>query len=637
MSKPEPIATTSQAPLDDRIQQLRALIPEAFSEGRIDFDKLRAALGDFVDDSPERYNFTWAGKRDALRLLQTPTRATLTPCPEESVDWEATRNIFIEGDNLEALKLMLKPYYGRVKMIYIDPPYNTGNDFIYPDNYADPLDTYLQLTGQKDAAGNLQTSNPESSGRYHSAWLSMMYPRLFLARQLLRGDGVIFISIDDNEVHNLRAMMNEIFGEENFVANIVWQKKYAVSSDAKGIPPMHDHVIVYQKSSAFIPNLLPRTEKQNQAYTNPDNDPRGLWKSGDLTRSEFRERDWYAITSPQTGNQTYPPEGSSWRHPKNVIEELICDNRIWFGVDGASMPSVKRFLSEVRQGRVASAWWPHQEVGHTHESKKEMQGLFDGQSPFDTPKPVRLMKRMLELCTENGGNDLVVDFFAGSCTLSQGVIEHNRSDGGTRQFIVIQIPENVPEKSNAHRMGFANIADVGKERIRRVIARLKAPTPGPSPKGRGGAGQLGMDLLTRATPEDLGFKVYKLAESNLLSWSGVEQDDGEAYAQQMELFNDPLVEGWQAEDVICEVALKEAGFSLNYRAESVEGISGQTVYRVEDPESEQHFYICLDERLALENLTSLELTPEDLFICRAIALDDATAANLALQCRLKTI
>ncbi|HZD57161.1 MAG TPA: site-specific DNA-methyltransferase, partial [Anaerolineales bacterium] len=258
------IPVSTPALTSDRLQVLKDLIPEAFTEGKIHFEKLRATLGNLIDDSPERYSFTWAGKRDATRLLQTPTRATLIPCPEESIEFDSTQNIFIEGENLEVLKLLYKSYFGRVKMIYIDPPYNTGNDFIYPDDYADPLGKYLELTGQQDVEGNLLTSNPETSGRYHSAWLSMMYPRLFLARQLLREDGVIFISIDDHEVHNLRMLMNEIFGEENFIATVLWQKVYSPKSSARHFSEDHDYILVYAKNGeTWTPSLLPRTAEMD--------------------------------------------------------------------------------------------------------------------------------------------------------------------------------------------------------------------------------------------------------------------------------------------------------------------------------------------------------------------------------------
>jgi adenine-specific DNA-methyltransferase len=625
--KGEAVATTSADFLAEQIARLKELFPEAFTEGKVDWDKLRATLGDaalLTDDGPERYTFTWAGKRDAIRLLQTPTRATLVPCREESVNFDQTQHLFIEGDNLEVLKLLYKPYFGRVKMIYIDPPYNTGNDFIYPDNYADPLATYLQLTGQQDAEGNLLTSNPETSGRYHSAWLSMMYPRLFLARQLLREDGVIFVSIDDHEVHNLRLLMNEVFGEENFVANVIWQKKYAVSSDAKGIPPMHDHILVFQKSAAFCPNLLPRTEKQDRVYRNPDNDPRGPWRPDNLTRSEYRERDWYPIVSPQTGKAFYPPKGASWRHPREVVEQMIADNRIWFGKNGNNRPVPKRFLSEVRQGIVASAWWPHSEAGHNDESKKQLQALFGGESPFDTPKPTRLIRRMLELSTKTNSNDIVMDFFAGSCSTAQAVQELNREDGGNRRFIMVQLPEPTPEKSLAQKAGYETVADIGKERIRRVIAGMQREREGQLP------------LETRETPEDLGFKVFKLAPSNYQLWRGVGEDTPDAYAEQMALFADPLVGGWTAENVIYEVALKE-GYGLNCRIETAPAVPGNTIYRVTDPDKEQSFTICLDNVIGLEDLSALNLDKDDLFICRDVALDDEAAANLALQCRLKTI
>jgi adenine-specific DNA-methyltransferase len=295
----EPVHRETVNVAEEQLARLKELFPETFAEGQVDFEKLRATLGDLVDDRPERYTFTWAGKRDAIRLLQTPTRATLVPCREESVNFDETQHVFIEGDNLEVLKLLYKPYFGRVKMIYIDPPYNTGNDFIYPDNFADPLATYLQLTGQQDAEGTLLTSNPETSGRYHSAWLSMMYPRLFLARQLLREDGVIFVSIDDHEVHNLRLLMNEVFGEENFIATVIWQKVYSPKNTAKHFSEDHDYALVYARSAeVWRPNLLPRTAASNARYDNPDSDPRGPWKSGDLTARNYYSEGQYEVVSP---------------------------------------------------------------------------------------------------------------------------------------------------------------------------------------------------------------------------------------------------------------------------------------------------------------------------------------------------
>ena len=648
----QPVSKTTPSLTDEQLAALRTLIPQAFTEGRIDFDKLRASLGDLVDDpstalrqaqgdssgqaAPERYSFSWAGKRDAIRILQAPSRATLIPCPEESVfnttdtkdtteekenlsdlralrgEFFSTQNLFIEGDNLEVLKLLYKPYFGRVKMIYIDPPYNTGNDFVYPDNFADPLDTYLQLTGQKDSQGNLLTSNPETGGRYHSAWLSMMYPRLFLARQLLREDGVIFVSIDDHEVHNLRLLMNEILGEENFVASVMWQKMYSGKADATHFGTFHEYILCYAKNILTAETyLLPRTEEMNARYSNPDNDPRGPWLSNDLTASGERSGGHYPIVSP-SGKTFDSPQGKHWLYARHTMDELVRDNGIWFGKDSNAFPRLKRFLSDVQQGRRANTVWLYDEVGHTDEATKEVKDLFpENTELFETPKPSRLVKRMVQMTTTSGDNNIVLDFFAGSCTTAQAVLELNREDGGNRRFIMVQLPEPTGNPQ------FPTIAEIGKERIRRVVMRMKKEREG----------QLALDK-----PEDLSFKVFKLAPSNYRQWDGT-QPDAAAYARQAELFADPLAEGWQPENVLYEVALKE-GYGLNAQVEET-AVKG--VQRVTDLDKGQAFYLTLAGKIALNDLRPLDLKKDDLFICRDAALDDEAAANLALQCRLKTI
>ncbi len=662
--KTEPVARTSPDLTTEQLARLKEIFPGAFSEGKVDFDKLRAALGDSIDESPERYAFTWAGKRDALRLLQTPSRATLVPARAESVNFDATENIFIEGDNLEVLKLLYKAYFGRVKMIGIDPPYNTGNDFVYPDNYADPLDMYLKITGQKDSAGNLLTSNPETSGRYHSAWLSMMYPRLFLARQLLREDGVIFVHIDDHEVHNLRLLMNEVFGEENFIQHIIWNSKYTVAGDATTFSSQHEHILCYARNAnECVIQPLPRTEEMDAAYKNPDDDSRGPWKPTPLHAKSGNKNFKYTFRNGRTW--TAPP-GRWPRFSKESLRKLDEENRIWFGSDGESTPNVKTFLSEVKAGKTPGSVWRYEEVGHTHLANEQLASLL-GKGTFDNPKPVGLIKRFLQLSTEN--NDLILDFFAGSCTTAQAVLEQNREDDGNRRFIMAQLPEPLPapvilngakrseealkthEKDSSPKSRAQNgnqtvlhtIADIGKERIRRVIAKMQ--------KERAGK----LDLQTRETPEDLGFKVFKLAESNYKQWTFTAEQDLQTYAQQAELFADPLVEGWRAENVIYEVAVKE-GYGLHARIERVGTIlrsaqdkhlvvapdgQGQAlplqVVRVTDPDREQSFYICLDDKIEFEKLKPLARSREDLFICRDRALNDETAANLALQCRLKTL
>jgi adenine-specific DNA-methyltransferase len=617
---------------NDRLNDLKSTFPDAFSEGKVDFEKLRAALGDLVDDAPERYTFSWAGKRDAIRLLQTPTRATLVPAPEESVDFEGTHNLFIEGDNLEVLKLLYKPYFGRVKMIYIDPPYNTGNDFIYPDDYRDPLSQYLELTGQQDAEGNLLTSNPETSGRYHSVWLSMMYPRLFLSRQLLREDGAIFISVDDHEVHNLRMLMNEVFGEENFVADIIWQKKYSPQNDAKWLSDMHDYIMLYARNKdVWRPIPLPRTREQDAAYKNPDNDKRGPWKATDSTSNKTREQRpnlYYPMINPITGEHVYPPGTRVWAVSKDLYEEMEKDERIWWGENGSnSVPAFKTFLSEVKQGRVPTTLWTYKEVGHNQLGRQELNELL-GNSGFDTPKPASLLRRILQISTSPFDSDLVVDFFAGSATTAQAVFEQNRDDDGNRKFILIQLPE--PTNNSE----FPTIANIGKERIRRVVAKLQVPQENRD--------QIALPLEHRQTPEDLGFRVFKLAPSHFKPWVGVEEKDAQAYAQQMELFRDPLVDGWTVEGVLAELAIKN-GFGLDYMVElrtfRKPGSDEQSVdfYQVRDNDRGQTFYVCLAPRLSLKAVELLQLEPEDLFICRDAALDDDIVANLALQCRLETI
>ena len=359
---PESVARESADILAERIAWVKESFPEAVSEDRIDFDRLRSILGDAVDGQRERYVLNWAGKRDCVQSLQTTSTGALLPVPEESVDFEKSGNVFIEGENLEVLRLLYKSYFGRVKMIYIDPPYNTGQDFIYCDDYADPLDAYLRLTGQKDAAGNLLTSNPESSGRYHSRWLSMMYPRLFVARQLLADDGVIFVSIDDHEVHDLRMMMNEVFGEENFVATVIWQKVFAPKNTARQFSEDHDYVVVYARNAAaWSPLLLPRTSEADARYSNPDNDPRGPWTSGDLSARNYYSAGKYEVVGP-TGKHFKPVIGRYWIVDRNRFNELNADGRVWWGDAGESMPRLKRFLSEVKQGIVPQTLWLHRSL-----------------------------------------------------------------------------------------------------------------------------------------------------------------------------------------------------------------------------------------------------------------------------------
>jgi adenine-specific DNA-methyltransferase len=621
--KIEHVGATSGDVLEAQVARLRELFPEVFVEGKIDFDKLKITLGAAAESGPGRFHFSWAGKDDAVSLLQTPSAGTLVPCAEESINFEATGNVFIEGDNLEVLKLLFKPYFGRVKLIYIDPPYNTGQDFVYPDNYADPLKTYLQLTGQVDAEGNLLTSNPETSGRYHSAWLSMMYPRLFLARQLLKEDGLICVSIDDHEVYHLRMLMNEIFGEENFITTIIWQKVYAPKNSAMHFSEDHDYIVIYARDAEnWRPTLLPRTDEANARYENPDDDPRGPWKPGDLTARNYYSEGQYEVTAPG-GKVFTPSRGNYWRVNRAKFEKLDKDKRIWWGQDVNNMPALKRFLTEVKQGMVPQTLWTYAEVGHTQEAKRELLEYVKYENTdnvLDTVKPTRLLKRILQIGTNPVEDDIVVDFFGGSCSTGHAVLSLNREDGGNRHFICVQLPEPLPKPESR----LKSLTDVGKQRLANVIQSLKQKTEDILP------------MESREVAEDLGFKVFKLAKPNIVQWTHDEERDPEAYGQKLALFNDPLVADWKPENVIWDVALRE-GFGLNTRFASRDLANGNKIYDVTDPDTGQKFLICLDDKILSDLSKGCELRAEDLFVCRDVALDDSSAANLALQCRLKTI
>ena len=620
--KIERVARTSPDLVAEQVARLQAAFPEAVGEGRVDWEKLRATLGEIVDDQPERYSFTWTGKQEAIRVIQTPSRAALVPCPEESVNWDETQHLFIEGENLEVLKLLYKAYFGRVKMIYIDPPYNTGNDFVYRDNYADPLDTYLQLTGQRDAQGNLLTSNPQTSGRYHSAWLSMMYPRLFLARQLLRDDGVIFVSIDDNEVHNLRMLMDEVFGEDNLICVLMWKRRQQVDSRAKtGVSVDHEYMVVYRRGEA----RLRGREKDPSRYSNPDDDPRGPWASDNLVglaTKEQRPNLHYDLVDAETG-LLYPCSGMGWRYSKETMARLIADGRIIWPPEPTGRPRLKRYLNEMADEFTGLSTVLN--TVYNTQGTRELKQLFDGKEVMDFPKPVEYMKIPVRQGMAYDDQEIVLDFFAGSCPLAQAVLVLNREDGGNRRCIVVQLPEPTPEGSPAHELGLTTIAEIGKERLRRVIQKL------------GEAKNEQQSLEQRETPEDLGFRVYKLTESSFRPWSPPEGDEPDDMARRVQLFEDPLVEGWTPENVVAEVALKEAGFGLNYQVSRVESVTTNIVWEVSDQDREQRFLICLDQAVANETVRALDLTREDLFICRDRALDDTLAANLATQCRLKVL
>ena len=509
----------------ENIARIRELFPSCVTEAygkdgklrlAVDFDQLRQELSESIVEGPqERYQLNWPGKREALLAANAPIAKTLRPCLEESVDFDTTKNLFIEGDNLEALKLLQETYLGKVKMIYIDPPYNTGNDFVYKDDFAENAEEYLKRSNQKDEEGNRPVADIETGGRFHSRWLSMMYPRLKLARNLLRDDGVIFISIDDGEVHNLRKICDEIFGESNFVANIVWQKKYAATNDVKGFSTLHDHIIVYQKSGKFNRLLLPRTAEQNKPYKYDDGDGRGLWRPDNLLVKSFSPSGVYPITNPNTGEEFLPPQGSCWRASKETMTIWLKENRIFFGKNGKGAPQLKRYLNEVQDGRVPSTWWTFQEVGHNDGANKEISAIFESKAPFDTPKPVSLIKQMGIISTK--GEDIILDFFAGSATTAHAVMQLNAEDGGNRKFIMVQLPEPCDEQSEAFKAGYKNIAEISKERIRRAGARLKSEMGRVKieKEANDHDSEIHSSSFTLHPSLDIGFRVLKIDSSNM--------------------------------------------------------------------------------------------------------------------------
>ncbi|NOY73787.1 MAG: site-specific DNA-methyltransferase, partial [Gammaproteobacteria bacterium] len=564
---------------EQRKQELKQLFPGVFTEttdtkGKIveaiDFEKLKAELGSFSDvyeGRRERYGMEWPGKRDCMKLIQEPSRATLKPCREESVDFDATENLFIEGDNLEVLKLLQKSYYGKVKMIYIDPPYNTGKEFIYPDNYKESLETYMAYSGLVDDDGKRFTTNTASEGRFHTKWLNMMFPRLYLARNLLREDGVIFISIDDNEVANLRRMCDEIFGEDNFIANIIWQRVFSPKNSAKYFSEDHDYVLVYSKNSEiWRPTLLPRSKEATDRYQNHDNDPRGPWVSSDLCARNYYGEGMYSVTCPSGRTIEGPPQGSYWRISKSKFIEYDHDKRIWWGEEGNNMPRQKRFLSEVKDGVVPQTLWNYKEVGHTQEAKKELLEYVEFENTenvLNSVKPTRLIRKMLKVGTSSG-DDIVLDFFSGSATTAHAVMTQNHEDGGNRKFILVQIQEPLKTEEQYAK----SICDLGKSRIRNVSKTLRS-------KFEEGGDLFKSDQINI----DLGMKVLRLDQSNFKQWQTPSAElSTDQLSQQLDLHTDHIDPYATQEEILYELLLK-AGFKPTEKVETLD-LAGKQVFSI---------------------------------------------------------
>lgn len=530
-------------------KKLSELAPELLADGKIDSKKLKELLdGDEADDS-ERFGLFWPGKKRAMRAAQEPTTATLKPAKDESKDWDTTQNLFIEGDNLEVLKVLQKHYHNKIKMIYIDPPYNTGKDFVYPDNFKEGLQNYLEFSKQVDEGNKKISSNPDTDGRYHSNWLNMMYPRLKLARNLLTDDGLIFISIDDNEVAQLRKICDEVFGEDNFIAQIVWEKRYGRSNDAKLFANNIDYVITYRRSSTLTLLREPRDEAKDAIYKNLDDDPRGPWTSVSfVSQRTLAERPnlAYALKNPFTGEDVYH-DTNAWKYNQSKYEQLATENRFWWGKDGKQKyPRIKRFLSELSEGMVPVNLWKAQDTGTGDIGTKEVESLI-GKDIFDYPKPTTMLKRTLGIGTQPNKNHIVLDFFSGSGSMAHAVMNQNAIDGGNRIHIQVQLPEPTDPKSEAYKSGYKKISDISKERIRRAGEKIKT--------------DYADKLAERDSPLDTGFRVYKLADSNFTKWSSDSATDKDSLQQHLLGLRESSNDAASEEDLLTEVLLKQ-GISL---------------------------------------------------------------------------
>lgn len=515
-------------------EKIARLFPELVSDGQIDVEALEDLLSPDLEDeeSNEKYEFTWRGKRNAKRIANAPARnTTLIANKDKSKNWDSTKNVYIEGDNLEVLKLLQKAYSERIKMIYIDPPYNTGHDFVYKDKFNDSYNNYLKETGQLDDEGNVTTTNRESNGRFHTDWLNMMYPRLKLARNLLTDDGVIFISIDDNEDANLKKICDEVFGENNFLAQVIWERAYAPINLKKNFSESHDYILVYAKDATLVETRgIPRNDEADDRYSNPDNDPRGVWQSDNLSVGPAIEANIYPIKTP-SGRLVEPPAGRSWSLSRQAFRERLQDNRIWFGSDGNGVPRMKRFLSELRKpGITPMTIWKYKEVGHSQEATQQLQKLMGGKKYFDYPKPVKLIQRAVQLYSEN--DSIILDFFSGSATTAQSVMEQNAEDGGHRKFIMVQLPEKTDKKSVAYKDGYKNIPDIAEERIRRAGEAIQKEHP--------------------KADIDTGFKVFKLEKSTIKQWD----ENPENFEAQLELIHSPFTPKSTNEQRAEEIAIK---------------------------------------------------------------------------------
>ena len=566
--KPNKLDLSSVDGTQLNLEALYQIAPSCFTEVKddktgelrhvVNFKTLRQLLGDnAVEDADEMYQFTWPGKQEARREAARPTTKTLRPVVEDSVDWDYTQNLYIEGDNLEVLKLLQKSYMGKVKMIYIDPPYNTGNDFVYDDDFARSQNEEELASGNVDELGNRYRKNTDTNGRFHSDWCSMMYSRLMVARSLLTDDGVIFISIDDNEQRNLKNICDEIFGSSNFIAQLIWERAYSPKNDAKYISNSHDYVLMYALDlEKFTIGRLPRTEEANARYSNPDNDPRGVWKASDMSVKTYTSSCDYKITTP-SGKIVEPPAGRCWSLSAKAFAERLQDNRIWFGPNGDSTPSIKRFLSELKyEGMAPTSILFYKEVGHSQEGAKEVVSLFGNKGVFDGPKPVRLLERLITLANLKS-DSIVMDFFSGSATTAHALMKVNAEKQTSYKFILVQLPEEVSETKKEQ--GYKTICGIGKERIRRAGKKIKEESP----------------LTTQNLDTD--FRVFRLADSN---FEEVKKAPGEYDQSQLDLFLNNVKSDRTDLDLLFG-AMLSWGVQLSLPMTSEE-VDGKMIYSVND-------------------------------------------------------
>ena len=593
---------------DENFKKLAAMFPNAVTETidengevvrAIDKDVLMQEIScKVVDGNEERYQFTWPDKKKSVLLANAPINKTLRPCREESVDFDNTENLYIEGDNLEVLKLLQETYLGKIKMIYIDPPYNTGNDFVYNDDFSMESGVWRVESGDFDEEGNRLVKNLDSNGRFHTDWLNMIYPRLKLAKDLLTDDGVIFISIDENEVENLKKVGNEVFGEKNFVGSVIWERAFAPKNDAKYFSDSHDYIVVYAKSIIdFKIGKLPRTEEANARYKNPDNDPRGAWTPDNLTVKTYSAANDYPIITPG-GRVVTPAHGSCWRVSKSRFDELVADNRVYFGSDGNNVPRLKRFLNELQDGMTPTTIWKFQDVGHNQEGRQELKKLFDDKGYFDGPKPVRLLNRVIQIANTNE-DSIILDFFSGSATTAHAVMQLNAEDGGNRKYIMVQLPEETDEKSEAYKAGYKNICEIGKERIRRAAKKIAEENP--------------------EAKFDGGFRVLKCDSSNMKE---VYYNPAEYEPSLFSRLEDNIKEDRTPEDLLFQVML-DLGVLLSSKIEATT-IAGKKVFNVED----NNLIACFDDNVTEEVITEIAKQKPYYFVMRDSSMaNDSVATN----------